>query len=82
MLGQVGSRVRVINFLQTTGAEELGLDPFQILEPQDAADILGEITHAPDTTRIQFHKYSDKVKSLKEFHDVLPKKKTGHTLII
>ena len=69
----------IANFLRMekidiTGQEELGLDPFQILEPQDAADILGEITHAPDTTRIQFHKYSDKVKSLKEFYDVLPKK--------
>ena len=69
----------IANFLgmekiDITGQEELGLDPFQILEPQDAADILGEITHAPDTTRIQFHKYSDKVNSLKEFYDILPKK--------
>lgn len=38
----------------TKSDEELGLDPFQILSPQDAADILSEITKAPDTTRIQF----------------------------
>jgi len=60
--------------IDITGAEELGLDPFQILKPSDAADILGEITHAPDTTRIQFQKYSDKVKSLAEFHNALDKK--------
>jgi len=60
--------------IDITGAEELGLDPFQILKPSDAADILGEITHAPDTTRIQFQKYSDKVSSLAEFHKSLNKK--------
>ncbi|MDH3394754.1 MAG: ATP-binding protein [Nitrosopumilus sp.] len=60
--------------IDITGAEELGLDPFQILEPSDAADILGEITHAPDKTRIQFQKYSDKVKTLSEFHDKLDDK--------
>ena len=60
--------------IDITGAEELGLDPFQILKPSDAADILGEITHAPDTTRIQFQKYSDKVSSLAEFHKALDKK--------
>jgi len=60
--------------IDITGAEELGLDPFQILKPSDAADILGEITHAPDTTRIQFQKYSDKVKSITEFYKMLGKK--------
>jgi len=60
--------------IDITGAEELGLDPFQILKPSDAADILGEITHAPDTTRIQFQKYSDKAKSIAEFYKMLDKK--------
>ncbi|MDH3204321.1 MAG: ATP-binding protein, partial [Nitrosopumilus sp.] len=60
--------------IDITGAEELGLDPFQILKPSDAADILGEITHAPDTTRIQFQKYSDKVKNFAEFYKMLGKK--------
>ena len=57
--------------LSITGEDELGLDPFQILKPVDAADILGEITHAPDKTKFQFQKYSDKAKSLSEFYDLL-----------
>ncbi|MDH3203910.1 MAG: ATP-binding protein, partial [Nitrosopumilus sp.] len=60
--------------IDITGAEELGLDPFQILKPADAADILGEITHAPDTTRIQFQKYSDKACNFAEFYKMLDKK--------
>jgi len=58
----------------TKSDEELGLDPFQILDAQDAADILSEITKAPDTTRIQFQKYCDKVSSIKEFYEKLPEK--------
>ena len=58
----------------TNSKEELGLDPFQILDAQDAADILSEITKAPDTTRIQFQKWCDKASSIKEFHEVLPEK--------
>ena len=66
----------IANFLgmqkiDITGEDELGLDPFQILKPVDAADILGEITHAPDKTKFQFQKYSDKAKSLAEFYDLL-----------
>ena len=60
--------------IDITGAEELGLDPFQILKPADAADILGEITHAQDTTRIQFQKYSDKACNFAEFYKMLDKK--------
>ena len=60
--------------LNITGEDELGLDPFQILKPVDAADILGEITKAPDPTRFQFQKYSDKVNSLAEFHEKLDAK--------
>ncbi|WP_316505588.1 VirB4 family type IV secretion system protein [Nitrosopumilus sp.] len=58
----------------TNSKEELGLDPFQILDAQDAADILSEITKAPDTTRIQFQKWCDKASSTKEFHEILPEK--------
>lgn len=58
----------------TKSDEELGLDPFQILDAQDAADILSEITNAPDTTRIQFQKYCDKASSIKEFYKKLSKK--------
>ena len=57
--------------LDITGEDELGLDPFQILKPVDAADILGEITHAPNTTKFQFQKYSNKAKSLADFHEML-----------
>ena len=57
--------------LDITGEDELGLDPFQILKPIDAADILGEITKASNTTRFQFQKYSNKAKSLAEFHEML-----------
>ncbi len=55
----------------TKSNEQLGLDPFVLLEPQDAADILAEMTHAPDTTKIQFQKYCDKAKNMKEFYDKL-----------
>ena len=57
----------------TKNDEQLGLDPFILLEPQDAADILAEMTHAPDTTKIQFQKYCDKVNNMKEFYQKLPK---------
>ena len=57
--------------IDITGEDELGLDPFQILKPVDAADILGEIRKTPDKTRFQFQKYSDKAKSLAEFYDLL-----------
>ena len=55
----------------TKSDENLGLDPFVLLEPQDAADILGEMTNAPDTTRIQFQKYCDKAKNMTEFYEKL-----------
>ena len=55
----------------TKNDEKLGLDPFVLLEPQDAADILGEMTNAPDTTRIQFQKYCDKAKDMTEFYTKL-----------
>jgi len=58
----------------TKSGEQLGLDPFVLLEPQDAADILGEITKAPATVRIQFQKYCDKAKNLEEFYYLLAPK--------
>ena len=56
----------------TKSDEKLGLDPFVLLKSQDAADILGEMTNAPDTTRIQFQKYCDKAKNMTEFYKKLP----------
>ena len=57
----------------TKNDEQLGLDPFILLEPQDAADILSEMTNAPDTTKIQFQKYCDKANNMSEFYQKLPK---------
>ena len=57
----------------TRNNEQLGLDPFILLEPQDAADILAEMTNAPDTTKIQFQRYCDKVNNMSEFYKKLPK---------
>ena len=57
--------------IQITGNEELGFDPFKLLEPADAADILGNVTRAPEDVVKQFRKFSDKVKSIDELFDAL-----------
>ena len=72
--GRIADFFRMETLNITKSDEELGLDPFQILSPQDAADILAEITKAPDTTRIQFQKWCDKVKDIQQFYKKLPKK--------
>ncbi len=56
--------------IQITGHDaKLGFDPFKLLEPADAADILGNVTRAPEDVIKQFRKYSDKVGSIDElFH--------------
>lgn len=72
--GAISQYFEMENLNITNSNEQLGLDPFVILEPQDAADILGEITKAPNTTRIQFQSNCEGVKSLKEFYDKLAKK--------
>lgn len=59
------------NINVTKDNENLGLDPFKLLKPQDAADILGEITKAPEKTKIQFQKYCDKVDNISEFYKKL-----------
>jgi len=50
--------------IQITGDEEMGFDPFRLLSPADAADILGVVTKAPEDVVKQFRKFSDKVDSI------------------
>jgi len=54
--------------------EQLGLDPFVLLEPLDAADILSEITNAPDDVKRQFQTYCGKARTFEEFFEMIPKK--------
>ena len=57
--------------IQITGDDELGLDPFRLLGPADAADMLGSVTRAPEDVVKQFRKFSDKVHSVDELYNVL-----------
>ena len=57
--------------IQITGGDELGFDPFKLLEPADAADILGTVTGAPEEVVKQFRKFSDKVDSIDGMYAVL-----------
>lgn len=57
--------------LQITGGDNLGLDPFKLLDPADAADILGNVTKAPEDVVKQFRKFSDKVNSIDELFGML-----------
>jgi len=71
--GSISSFLGMNHLDITKSGEKLGLDPFILVDPQDAADILAEMTHAPDTTKIQFQKYCDKAKTMAEFYKMLPK---------
>ncbi len=57
--------------IQITGDDELGFDPFKLLEPADAADILGNVTRAPEYIVKQFRRFSDKVGSVDELFEML-----------
>ncbi|MGI9568045.1 MAG: hypothetical protein ACR2LL_13690 [Nitrosopumilus sp.] len=52
----------------------LGLDPFVLLDPLDAAYILAEITNTSDDVKRQFQTYCDKAKSFEDFFKLIPKK--------
>ena len=54
--------------------DQLGLDPFVLWDPLDAADILAEITNASDDVKRQFQTYCGKAKSFEEFFKLIPKK--------
>ncbi|MGI9565461.1 MAG: hypothetical protein ACR2LL_00410 [Nitrosopumilus sp.] len=47
--------------------DQMGLDPFVLLEPLDAADILAEITNASDDVKRQFQTYCGKANHLRNF---------------
>ena len=54
-------------------SDPLGLDPFVLLDPLDAADILAEITNATHDVKRQFQTYCGKAKTFEEFYDMIPK---------
>ena len=51
-----------------TGGGSLGLDPFRLLDPADAADILGRVTRAPEDVVKQFRRFSDRAGSVEQLH--------------
>ncbi len=53
------------------GGGQLGLDPFKLLSPADAADILGRVTRAPEDVVKQFRRFSDKVDSIDGLYGML-----------
>lgn len=60
--------------MMITGNEELGIDPFKILAPADAAAILANVTHAEEKNKAvanEFFKYADKVGSVHEMYDAV-----------
>lgn len=57
--------------VRLTGGDNLGLDPFRLLAPADAADILGRVTRAPEDVVKQFRRFSDRVGSVAELHESL-----------
>ena len=71
--GKIADYFGMENLDITNSDEKLGLDPFQILSPEDAADSLADVTNAPDLTRFQFQKYAGKARNIKEFYKLLPK---------
>ena len=55
-----------------TGDEELGIDPFKILKPTDAASVLASVTKADEKdtgVANEFFRYADKVDSVHELHE-------------
>lgn len=54
--------------VRLTGGGSLGLDPFRLLAPADAADILGRVTRAPEDVVKQFRRFSDRVRSVRQLH--------------
>ena len=55
-----------------TSDKELGIDPFKILDPADAAGILASVTEADEKDKAvanEFYKHADKVKSVHDMYD-------------
>lgn len=58
-----------LNLIRVTQESKLGLEPFKLFTPSDAADILGDITKAPDTVRKEFRAKAEKCSSVKELYE-------------
>ncbi len=57
-----------LNLIKATQESRLGLEPFKIFAPADAADILGDITKAHDTVRKEFRAKADGCSSVMELY--------------
>ena len=58
-----------LNLIKVTQESKLGLEPFNLFTPADAADILGDITKAPDTVRKEFRAKAGGCSSVRELYD-------------
>ncbi|MFI5417144.1 MAG: VirB4 family type IV secretion system protein, partial [Nitrososphaerales archaeon] len=58
-----------LNVIRVTQESKLGLEPFKLFTPSDAADILGDITKAPDTVRKEFRAKAEKCNSVEELYE-------------
>lgn len=57
-----------------TGEEELGIDPFKILKPADAAAVLAGVTHAEEDNKAvanEFFRHADRAGSVHEMYDMV-----------
>lgn len=58
-----------LNLIKVTQESKLGLEPFKLFSPSDAADILGDITKAPDIVRKEFRAKAEECASVKDLFD-------------
>jgi hypothetical protein len=69
-----GEYEAVANFLQipiikVTEGQELGLDPFNLFRPEDAAEIIGDISKGDEVVRKEFRAKAGHCKSIKDLYD-------------
>lgn len=62
-----------LNLIKVTQESKLGLEPFNLFSPSDAADILGDITKASDTVRKEFRAKAEECKNVKELYEKVSK---------
>lgn len=60
-----------LDTIRVTQSKGLGLDPFNLFDANDAAEILGDITNAKDTVRKEFRAVSSKAKSIFELYGLV-----------
>jgi len=58
-----------LDAIQITENEEFGFDPFKMLDPLDAVDILGQATKASDKVVKQWRSLANDVNSIDELHE-------------